>query len=61
VRQHLDSGGSRVATAQEARALRDQVLSKADLLVAVGRDGFSRGVLLVKAKAGKPVVVGIGY
>lgn len=57
----LDYGGSRGATAEEARALRDQVLTKADLLVAVGRDGFSRGVLLVKAKAGKPVVVGIGY
>lgn len=57
----LDYGGSRGATAEEARALRDQVLAKADLLVAVGRDGFSRGVLLVKAKAGKPVVVGIGY
>ena len=57
----LDYGGSRAATAEEARALRDQVLSKADVLVGIGRDGFSRGVLLVKAKQGKPVVVGIGY
>ena len=57
----LDYGGSRAATAEEARALRDQVLTKADVLVGIGRDGFSRGVLLVKAKAGKPVVVGIGY
>lgn len=57
----LDYGGSRGATAQEVRALRDQVLTKADRLVGVGRDGFSRGVLLVKAVAGKPAVVGIGY
>lgn len=57
----LDYGGSRGATAEEARALRDQVLSKADYLVGIGRDGLSRGVLLVKAKDGKPVVVGIGY
>jgi hypothetical protein len=57
----LDYGGSRAATAEEARALRDQVLTKADYLVGIGRDGFSRGVLLVKEKAGKPVVVGIGY
>lgn len=57
----LDYGGSRAATAQESLTLRDQVLSKADVLVAVGRDGFSRGVLLVKAKDGQPVVVGIGY
>lgn len=57
----LDYGASRGATAQEARVLRDQVLTKADRLVGVGRDGFSRGVLLVKAVAGKPVVVGIGY
>ena len=39
----------------------NQVLTKADVLVGIGRDGFSRGVLLVKAKDGKPVVVGIGY
>lgn len=57
----LDYGGSRAATAEEARALRDQVLTKADVLVGIGRDGFSRGVLLVKAKEGRPVVVGIGY
>jgi hypothetical protein len=44
----LDYGGSRGATAEEARALRDQVLSKADLLVAVGHDGFPRGELLAK-------------
>jgi len=57
----LDYGGSRGATAKEALALRDQVLTKADRLVGIGRDGLSRGVLLVKAVAGKPVVVGIGY
>jgi hypothetical protein len=57
----LDYGGSRAATAKESLALRDQVLSKADHLVGIGRDGISRGVLLVKAVAGKPVVVGIGY
>ncbi len=56
----LDYGGSRGATVEEVRALRDQVLSKADRLVGIGRDGLSRGVLLVKAVAGKPVV-GIGY
>jgi hypothetical protein len=32
------------------------VVSKADCLVGIGRDGFSRGVLLVKEKDGKPVV-----
>lgn len=57
----LEYGGSRGATAKEALALRDQVLTKADRLVGIGRDGLSRGVLLVKAKDGKPVVVGIGY
>jgi len=57
----LDYEGSRAATAKEALAIRDQVLTKADRLVGIGRDGFSRGVLLVKAKDGKPVVVGIGY
>ena len=57
----LDYGGSRAATAKESLALRDQVLSKADHLVGIGRDGISRGVLLVKAVAGEPVVVGIGY
>jgi hypothetical protein len=57
----LDYGGSRAATAKEALALRDQVLTHADYLVGIGRDGFSRGVLLVKAQDGKPVVVGIGY
>lgn len=57
----LDCVGSRAAAAEEARALRDQIPTKGDLLVAVGRDGFSRGVLLVKAKEGKPVVMRIGY
>ena len=57
----LDYGGSRAATAKEALALRDQVLTHADYLVGIGRDGLSRGVLLVKAKDGKPAVVGIGY
>lgn len=57
----LEYEGSRGATAKEALALRDQVLTKADRLVGIGRDGLSRGVLLVKAVAGKPVVVGIGY
>jgi hypothetical protein len=36
-------------------------LCHADRLVSVGREGLSRGVLLVKAVAGEPVVVGIGY
>lgn len=57
----LDYGGSRAATAQESLVLRDQVLTKADHLVGIGRDGLSKGVLLVKAVAGQPVVVGIGY
>ena len=57
----LEYEGSRGATAKEALALRDQVLTKADRLVGIGRDGLSRGVLLVKAVEGKPVVVGIGY
>lgn len=57
----LDYGGSRGATVEEVRVLRDQVLTKADRLVGIGRDGLSRGVLLVKAKDGQPVVVGIGY
>jgi hypothetical protein len=41
--------------------LRDTVLAKGDLLDATGRNGLSRGVLLVKANGGKPVVVGVGY
>lgn len=53
----FDYEGSRAATAEEARALRDQVLPKAEILVGIGRAGFSRAALLVKEKAGKPVVV----
>jgi len=41
--------------------LRDAVLSKGDLLIATGRNGLSRGVLLVKAGGGRPLVVGVGY
>lgn len=57
----LDYDQSRAATAPAALKLRDSVLAKGDLLVATGRDGLSRGVLLVKANGGKPVVVGVGY
>jgi hypothetical protein len=57
----LDYDQSRAATAPEALKLRDTVLTKGDLLVATGRNGLSRGVLLVKANGGKPVVVGVGY
>ena len=57
----LDYDQSRAATAPAALKLRDTVLAKGDLLVATGRDGLSRGVLLVKANGGKPVVVGVGY
>jgi hypothetical protein len=57
----LDYDQSRAATAPAALKLRDAVLAKGDLLVATGRDGLSRGVLLVKANGGKPLVVGVGY
>jgi hypothetical protein len=57
----LDYDQSRAATAPTALKLRDMVLAKGDLLVATGRNGLSRGVLLVKANGGKPVVVGVGY
>ena len=57
----LDYDESRAATAPAALKLRDTVLTKGDLLVATGRNGLSRGVLLVKANGGKPVVVGLGY
>lgn len=57
----LDYEASRAATAEQALKLRDAVLDKGDLLIATGRDGLSRGVLLVKAGGGKPVVVGVGY
>jgi len=57
----LDYGESRAATAPAALKLRDTVLAKGDLLVATGRNGLSRGVLLVKANGGRPVVVGVGY
>ena len=56
----LDYDQSRAATAPAALKLRDTVLTKGDLLVATGRNGLSRGVLLVKANGGKPVVVGVG-
>jgi hypothetical protein len=57
----LDYDESRAATAQQALKLRDAVLDTGDLLVATGRNGLSRGVLLVKCGGGKPVVVGVGY
>jgi hypothetical protein len=57
----LDYDQSRAATAPAALKLRDTVLAKGDLLVATGRNGLSRGVLLVKVNGGKPVVVGVGY
>ena len=57
----LDYDQSRAATESSVLKLRDTVLAKGDLLVATGRNGLSRGVLLVKANGGKPVVVGVGY
>ena len=57
----LDYDQSRAATESTVLKLRDSVLTKGDLLVATGRNGLSRGVLLVKANGGKPVVVGVGY
>jgi hypothetical protein len=57
----LDYEQSRAATESNVLKLRDAVLTKGDLLVATGRNGLSRGVLLVKANGGKPVVVGVGY
>ncbi len=57
----LDYDQSRAATESNVLKLRDTVLTKGDLLVATGRNGLSRGVLLVKANGGKPVVVGVGY
>jgi hypothetical protein len=57
----LDYDQSRAATAEQARKLRDAVLASGDLLVATGRNGLSRGVLLVKCGGEKPVVVGVGY
>jgi hypothetical protein len=57
----LDYDESRAATAGQALKLRDAVLDTGDLLVATGRNGLSRGVLLVKCGDGKPVVVGVGY
>jgi hypothetical protein len=57
----LDYDQSRAATESKVLKLRDSVLTKGDLLVATGRNGLSRGVLLVKANGGKPVVVGVGY
>jgi hypothetical protein len=57
----FDYDESRAATISQALKLRDAVLDSGDLLVATGRNGLSRGVLLVKAGGGKPVVVGVGY
>ena len=57
----LDYDESRAATAAQARKLRDTVLATGDLLVATGRNGLSRGVLLVKCGDREPVVVGVGY
>ena len=57
----LDYEVSRAFTEPAVLKLRDSVLTKGDLLVATGRNGLSRGVLLVKANGGKPVVVGVGY
>ena len=57
----LDYEQSRAVTESNVLKLRDAVLEKGDLLIATGRDGISRGVLLVKAGGGKPVVVGVGY
>ena len=57
----LDYDQSRAATESNVLKLRDSVLTKGDLLVATGRNGLSRGVLLVKSNGGKPVVVGVGY
>ena len=57
----LDYDQSRAATESNVLKLRDAVLTKGDFLVATGRNGLSRGVLLVKANGGKPVVVGVGY
>lgn len=57
----LDYEVSRAFTESSVLKLRDSVLGKGDLLVATGRNGLSRGVLLVKANGGRPVVVGVGY
>jgi hypothetical protein len=57
----LDYDQSRAATAERARKLRDAVLDAGDLLVATGRNGLSRGVLLMKCGGGKLAVVGVGY
>lgn len=57
----LDYEVSRAFTATAVLKLRDSVLGKGDLLVATGRNGPSRGVLLVKANGGMPVVFSVGY
>jgi len=57
----LDYDESRKATTAATLKLRDTVLNKGDLLVGIGRDGLSRGVLLVRASAEKPMIVGVGY
>lgn len=57
----LDYDESRAATESKVLKLRDAVLDSGDVLVATGRDGLSRGVLLVKAGGDRPMVVGVGY
>jgi hypothetical protein len=56
----LDYDQSRAAAESNVLKLRDSVLARGNLLVATGRNGLSRGVLLVKANGSKPVVV-VGY
>ena len=57
----LDYAESRPVTTSAVLKLRDSVLNTGDLLVCIGRDGLSRGVLLVRASSGKPMIVGVGY
>ena len=57
----LDYDESRKSTAAATLKLRDTGLNKGDLLVGIGRDGLSRGVLLVRASTEKPMIVGVGY
>jgi hypothetical protein len=57
----LDYEQSRPVTTAQTLKLRDAVLNEGDLLVGIGRDGLSRGVLLVRASAETPMIVGVGY
>ena len=57
----LDYDESRPVTTSAVLKLRDSVLNKGDLLVCIGRDGLSRGVLLVRAGTEQPTIVGVGY